>query len=396
MWSLDFSLITYIAAGVALISALILLFFFMPMLRRVTSLARRQTDSELSDNEVFPPVTVMVYAHNDAWNLPTLISDIYAQDYPGEIEVVVVNDIAVDNTEDVVRELQLEHPSLYLTFMPERSRNLSRKKLAVTLGLKAARHDVVVLTCGNCRIDSSDWLRRMMRHIVEGKDVVIGYATLRDSDGEYGDGISSGMRSFDSVWDAIRYLSSAVSGHPQRGNGNNLVYRKHLFFSNNGFAKSLNLNYGDDDILVSEIANGSNCAVEISRQSIVEARETRPGVVYELEKLRHDFTARYLPYRQRLAMGLYCTSSWLWIAALIVMVSTGWPSLIPLCFAIVLAAGLWIPLMFSWRGVSRALMSPHAAFLTLPFLILWHPFYNLRYRIAGYRNKRENYTWSKV
>lgn len=396
MWSIDISVYSCAAAGLALLAAAVLLIFFLPMIRRVTSVARRQTDCPLLDSDDYPAVTVLVYAHNDAWNLPALIDGIFNQDYPGEIEVVVVNDVAVDNTDDVVRELQLRYPSLYLTFMPDRSRNLSRKKLAVTIGLKAARYDVVALTCGNCRIDSPDWLRRMMRHVVEGRDVVIGYAALRDSEGGCTGGIEARLRSFDSVWDALRYLSSAITGHPHRANGNNLVYRKHLFFDNNGFARSLNLNYGDDDILISEIANGDNTAVEISCQSIVEARESRPGVIYELEKLRHDFTARFLPKRHRLAMGLYSCMSWLWLFASVAAVVLGWPSLIPLCFVVVLGVGLWLPLMFAWRNAARSLMAPHAAMAMVPMLVLWHPLYNLRYRIIGARQKRENFTWSKL
>lgn len=396
MWSFDISFLSYIAAGATLLAALVLLLFFMPMMRRVITLARKETDCMVPDAEDCPDVTVMVYAHNDAWNLPTLIDDIFAQDYPGKVEVVVVNDIAADNTEDTVRELQLKYPSLYLTFMPERSRNLSRKKLAVTIGLKAARYDVVLLTCGNCHIDSPDWLRRMMRHVAAGKDVVIGYATLRDLDGGYSNDIGSRLRSFDSVWDALRYLSTAISGHPCRGNGNNLVYRKHLFFENNGFARSLNLNFGDDDILVNEIANADNCAVEISRQSIMEARESRPGVVYELEKLRHDFTAKFLPRRQRLAMGLYCCMAWTWLLGSAGTIVFGLPSLIPACYVALVGIGLWIPLMIAWRNASRVLMASHAALITMPLLMLWHPVYNLRYRIIGKKQRRENFTWSKV
>lgn len=396
MWSIDLSVFSYCGAAVALVAALVLLWSFLPVMRRVFVLAANQTDCPLLDALDYPPVTILVYAHNDAWNLPTLIHDLFNQDYPAPVEVVVVNDVAVDNTHEVVLELQNTYPSLYLTFMPERSRNLSRKKLAVTIGLKAASNDVVMLTCGNCRIDSPDWLRRMMRHVVEGKEVVIGYATLRDSEGEPSGGMNARLRSFDCVWDALRYLSAAISGHPTRGNGNNLVYRKHLFFENKGFARSLNLNYGDDDILVSEIANSHNAAVEISAQSIVEARESRPGVVYELEKLRHDFTARFLPKRPRLMMGLYCTMAWSWLAGSAAAVVFGLPSLIPVIFVVLLAVGVWLPIMFAWRNLANALMAPHVAFVTVPFLVLWHPLFNLRYRIAGARQKRENFTWSKL
>ena len=40
---------------------------------------------------------------------------------------------------DVVSTMQLTHRNLYLTCTPDGVRNLSRKKLAITLGIKATR-----------------------------------------------------------------------------------------------------------------------------------------------------------------------------------------------------------------------------------------------------------------
>ena len=146
-----------------------------PKLRRV---ARRVAldDEEPLPAGGYPSVSVVVYSQTDATNLRTLIPQILEQDYPAPMEVIVVNDEGSEQTESTVSELELRYSNLYMTFAPLNSRNLSRRKLAITLGVKAARYDVLLLTRGNCRIDSPLWLRSMMRHIAAGKEVVIGYA----------------------------------------------------------------------------------------------------------------------------------------------------------------------------------------------------------------------------
>ncbi len=395
MWSLDFTPYTYLAGGVALLAMIILLAVELRQLRKVASVARGQNwliEQNAGDCE---PVSVIVYAHSDAWNLPELIPSIFSQDYQGEIEVVVVNDVAYDNTEDVVREMMLTYPGLKYTFAPAASRNLSRKKLAITLGIKAASHDVLLFTGGNCRVSSDTWLSRMMRHVASGKDVVIGYATLRDHDGEPGKGLSSRLLSFDLIGDSVKYLSAALSGHPYRANGNNLIYRRRMFFENKGFARSLNLTYGDDDIMISEIANADNTAVELSSDAILEAREDRPGVMYELDRLHHDFTSRFLSRTPRVVAGMMSLCWWIWLVAVAAMCWLGRPSLVPVAAAVVLACGLWIPFMLGWRRTCVELKAPHAACVTVPLLMLWHPFYNLRLKLKGFRARRDNYTWSK-
>lgn len=395
MWSFDFTPYTYLAGGVALLAMIVLLSVQLRRIRKVASVAISQRWLIERDARDCEPVSVIVYAHSDAWNLPVLISSIFSQDYEGEIEVVVVNDVAYDNTEDVVKELMFKYPGLRYTFAPAASRNLSRKKLAITLGIKAATHDVLLFTGGNCRVPSDSWLSRMMRHVGSGKDIVIGYSTLRGHDGEPGTGLSSRLLSFDLISDSVKYLTEALSGKPYRGNGNNLIYRRRMFFENKGFARSLNLTYGEDDIMISEIATADNTAVELSSDAIIEAREDRPGVMYELDRIHHDFTSGFLSRTPRVVAGMMSLCWWLWLGAVAVMCYLGWPSLVPVAAAVVMACGLWIPFMLVWRNTCVALKAPHVACVTVPLMMLWHPFYNLRLKIKGFRARRDNYTWSK-
>lgn len=148
-----------------------------------------------------PGVSVIVYAKNDAEHLEVFLPSILSQNYP-DFDVIVVNDGSTDETRDVVTRLESEYDNLYQTYIPDEARSLSRKKLALTVGIKAAKHDIVMLTNANCAPEGSDWLTYMMRNFVEGVDIVAGYAYI---DGE-------GQRkrryvAYDRLMFTLRYIS---------------------------------------------------------------------------------------------------------------------------------------------------------------------------------------------
>ena len=296
----------------------------------------------------FPPVSVIVYSQADGHNLRTLLPQILGQDYPSPFEVIVVNDESSDNTETIVNELELKHPNLYMTFAPERARNLSRRKLSITLGIKAARYDALLHTCGNCRVESPLWMRAMMRHFAAGKEVVIGYAEptgedLADTDRR------PRRRAFDFMWQAVRGLSSAIAGRPFMGTGYNLAYSRRLFFSHKGFSRTLNLNYGDDDIFIREIATRANTAVELSAEARVRAVEYSPAGLQDIYRM------------------------------------------VPPPAALLLALTFCIIHMVLWRRCSVALgLRPLR--LTVPWLALTRPFRTLRHRLRGRRHRTANFT----
>ena len=149
--------VVWVCLGVAL-SAMIFLLTFYRMRTRVRVTAPQP---EVPD-EALPTVSVVVYARDNAADLRKMLPDILTQGYPADkFEVVVVNDGCAEEITDVVNYFSNEFKNLYITYVPEEARNLSRKKLSISLGIKAARHDVVLLTTARCRVKSPLWVRRM-------------------------------------------------------------------------------------------------------------------------------------------------------------------------------------------------------------------------------------------
>lgn len=360
----------------------------------VASVSAKVTDDNEtpfpSEPSAYPAVSVIVYSEDDAENLEVLLPQILEQEYPGHFEVIVVNDGAVSSTKDVIARLEQRYSNLYMTFTPLESRSLSRKKLAVTLGIKAARYEVIMLTTGDCRIESKTWLRAMARHFVEGKEVVIGYSTPLIPDDTPNPW--KRLHSFDSVRTAIEYLSWAIAGRPYRGDCHNLAYRRSLFFKNKGFSRSLHLKYGDDDVFVNEVANKRNTAVELSTASIVEVLSPYPQISHRNSKLRYCYTAKKLKTSARLFFGSSSLAWWCLTASAVALSLTGLPSFLPMIVSGALWLILTITLMCTWRKSSLALGS-RPIFLTFPWFMTIEPLYNFYYCIKSYIKRGSNLTW---
>lgn len=426
-FDIEISTITIALLGIATIAAIFLLTIYRSRIARVarhkqksqpqttcTSDNMQESDSEGTDTHAqfdlapvadspasslelppLPSASVVIYSNDEASNLARLLPQVLGQDYPAQFEVIVVNDGSAESTSDVVSELQMIYPNLYLTYTPDRSRNLSRKKLAITLGIKAARYDVVVMLNANSRVNSNHWLSLMTRNFTDGIDVVIGYAT---PDIESDTFTGRRRRAFDRVAEAVTYLSAAIGNTPFRGFSYNLAYRRECFFKNKGFSRSLNLHYGDDDVFINEIANKRNTAVELCDDSIVECRFYHPVDSHNELKRRYSYTAKYLRKSPRLLFGACSLMAWIWLLASTAAIISTMPNLISMgitaTIAFILALTVWIPLITTWRSTMSALRS-RKLFITIPWFVLTRPFYNAFYKIKNRLNYRRNHTWIK-
>lgn len=356
---------------------------------RVTNDTERDDSGDASRD--YPSVSVIVYSEDDASNLEVLLPQILDQDYPAPFEVIVVNDGAIDSTKDVIARLEQKYSNLYMTFTPQESRSLSRKKLAVTLGIKAAKYSILMHTTGVCQVPSNQWLRRMAGRFDRSTDVVLGYAAPAAQEGTPHPW--KRLHAFDQVRSAVEWISWAIAGRPYRGTACNIAYRREVFFRNKGFSRSLDLKYGDDDVFVSEVANGDNTVVELSSDSMLLDVQAAPASMHRAEKIRRDYTASRLRGHARL---FFSTCSWAWwilLGATVALSIVGLPSILPMIVSVVVLFVTWVWLMITWCRTSRMLWS-RPILITFPWFMSYHPIYTFYYRIKGMRKRGSNLTWS--
>lgn len=388
---------------------------------------------ECADPATLSSVSVIIYAHNDAENLRRSLPYILNQNYP-DFEVIVVNDGMVADDSNVVAEFRREYANVYETFVPDDTRNVSRRKLALMVGIKAAKNEVIVTTNANSHPTSDYWLMAMCRNFSPGTDVVIGQALYNHRSDK---GSGHRLRSFDSVCTRALYTVWAICCKPYRGTCDNLAYRRDTFFANKGFSKSMNLHYGDDDIFVSEIAFRENTAVELSRESFISTTYEDPARALREQKYRYDFTSRYISTRSFATERTMAVLYWLnfmiiallatvaaiditaiFAPALVATISTSLlAALHPETMAtlaghftrgtfgindvLLTVAPLLLLLLHSlpgiivYRSVARILRMPRL-FFTVPLFTLVRPILNLRYHLRGHRYRQQNFTWQRL
>lgn len=274
-------------------------------------------DGDLIYETEYPPISVIISARNESENLQKYLPYVLEQDYP-EFEVIVINDGSTDESEDVLSAFEEKYTNLYHTFTPDGARYISRKKLAVTLGIKASKHNWLVFTDADCRPASNDWLKLMARNFSPQTDIVLGYSAYEQEKGWFQRKVA-----FSNLFMSMRYLGFALIDKPYMGIGRNMAYRKELFFKNKGFSSHLNLQRGDDDLFINEAATPFNTRVETSPDAVIRMEPAYNFKSWKEEKVSYLATSHYYHGLQRYWLGFETTSRLLFIAATIAAIVVG-------------------------------------------------------------------------
>ncbi len=294
---------------------------------------------EAADSPVQQPgVSVIVCARNEERNLRDYLQALLTQDYP-EFEVIVVNDGSIDDTRTYLEYWQKRYRNLKLTFVPAGAKVGSTKKLAITLGAKAAQYDYLLLTDADCRPESTHWISEMMkgfaqqpvsaavsqrsglsaqRSASEAVSIVLGFGAYFAKPG-----LLNRLIQFDTLFNGLQYLGMAACGHPYMGVGRNLAYSKRLFFQQGGFYHLMTSKAGDDDLFVNRVATAANTAVVCTRDSLTWSVPKTNLIDWFRQKRRHLSVAPKYKSSSKFRLGLEPLTRGLLYAALIILVVLG-------------------------------------------------------------------------
>jgi biofilm PGA synthesis N-glycosyltransferase PgaC len=270
---------TYIQVALFILLLLCFIVQLYFLIANQNSLASYKLLDELP--EVNTPISVVISARNEVKNLRENLPSILQQNYP-HFEVVVVNDCSSDDSDLVLEELQRTYSQLRVVTITEHIRFKTAKKFALTLGIKAAKHEHLLFTDADCKPASVHWITRMAANFTDPTQIILGYSPYYKTKNF----LNSFIR-FETVKTAINYLSAALNGDAYMGIGRNLAYTKTLFFSVKGFAAHMHVMSGDDDLFVNQNATPVNTAIEIHPDAFMFTHaKTTLGSFYK-QKRRH-------------------------------------------------------------------------------------------------------------
>ena len=238
---------------------------------------------ESTPNEFKPNLSVVICARNEANNLQENLHYVLEQDYPN-FEVIIVNDCSQDYSEYILKQLVAQYPDkLRVVTITEHPRHKTSKKFAATLGIKAAKYEILVFTDADCKPNSVHWLSNMANHYQNpATEIVLGFSPYYHKPG-----LLNKMIRYETCLTAINYFGFALAGMPYMGIGRNLSYKKSLFFKGKGFASHIHIPSGDDDLFVNQHAKRTNVAIEFGVDTHVLSNPKTTFSGFWVQKFRH-------------------------------------------------------------------------------------------------------------
>lgn len=216
----------------------------------------KPTNANDQEASSLPKLTVILTPHEEAEKLEQHLPEILHQDYPAGYQVIVVTEYGAHDTLDVLKRFRHDmetapdaypHVSLYVTYIPNSSRYMSRKRLAMTLGVKAAQTQWVVFIESDSTPSSRQWLQHIGKACtIPDTKMVIGY-------GHFEPEAPTTWR-FDRLQAACYLLREDVKGIAYRTLSHTVALLKDEFMQNDGFEGSLSLVRGEYECLVNKYA----------------------------------------------------------------------------------------------------------------------------------------------
>ena len=216
-----------------------------------------------------PAVSVIIAIRNGEKSLPNLLADLSAQDYPGEVEFILVDDKSIDSTRILIQEISEVDKRIILENSSNGDTILNYKKRALNAGIKRAKNEWLLFTDVDCRLNPG-WVTGMATYFEDDVDYVVSY-----SEADRGKKWVTRFQALDFLMLMIAARGSTNSGRAWASTGQNQAYRKTLFNSVGGFSQIAKELQGDDTLFLQVcrknksakvvFADKSNCRI-IARQ----------------------------------------------------------------------------------------------------------------------------------
>ena len=260
--------------------------------------------NQVNSNSKDHGISVLIAAKNELENLRVLIPLLLKQSH-NLFEIIIINDRSTDGSYDFLLAQANQHPNLKVITVDELPNHLNAKKYALTLGIKAANYEQVLLTDADCKPESENWIGSFANSWKDKSEFVLGFSGYDKKPG-----ILNYFIRFETILTAIQYLGAAALGKPYMGVGRNLSYSKSLFLSKKGFHGFQDLVGGDDDIFVNKYANSSNTSTVLSPDSLIASIPKLTVSDFFIQKTRHLSVGKHYSLKSKIILGVF-TLSWI-------------------------------------------------------------------------------------
>lgn len=259
-----------ISAFAFLIATGILVFYYLFFFTRIAFYGRNE--SHTAGNL---PFSIIIGAQNELSQLKANLIPILEQDYKNEegevnFEVILISFEASEETHFFLKGMAEKYAHFRYIQISQEIKGIPKQKYALTLGVKGAKYETVILTGVETAPKSEKWLSYMDGAFKEGIEVVLGYNTYRK-----GKGLLNRIARYENYLEGIFYLSLALAKIPYNGSYKNFACKKGLFFKHASFLSDQRAFPESVTSFVTLAANRHNTAVLLGAQTVTQSQPLR-------------------------------------------------------------------------------------------------------------------------
>ena len=325
-------------------------------------------------------VSVVVCARDEAANLVKNLPGVLVQKYSTTHEVIVVNDNSFDESKYILEELKKEFKQMQVVELTQEAKMIPGKKFPLSIGIKTAKHEILLLTDADCVPASEDWITSMQNAYGEDTEIVLGYGAFHKKKG-----FLNKLIRWETFHTAIQYMSYALAGIPYMGVGRNLSYKKVVFFRQKGFSAHNHIPGGDDDLFINAAGTKTNTRINIDKDSFTLSEPASSWQQWKKQKARHYTTSKYYKPLHKFLLAAYAFVHFFFYPLLIVSaLFFNWQLAL-----IVLAVKLLVQGIVFYKAMDK--LDEKDLFPLFIFFDLWMFFYYLMFAPALLRKPKQSW-----
>lgn len=359
----------------------------MNPLFRMPKSATEVTEEE--EQTILPPLSVIIAVNDNASVLERNLPLFLAQEYEPGFQLIIVANEGDSLADDVIKRFK-QYDNIQSTFIPKTHFYVSREKLGVTLGVKAAKNEWCLLVDDLCYPESNHWLAEMGKACTDARNIVVGYCNYDNESKSFQR--FARLRHFAYLW------REAVKGVPYAANYANIAFRKSDFIAGDGYRDNLECVRGEYDFIINKYARTRKTGIVTSAEgSLTEVapsnslwHKRRIFYIHSTKLMHHGFCHKALSFLDSLLLHLT------WICCLAFGVLGG----IFQNWVVLAAAVIALIINIVWRSATgkNATLRLHedisyGAIIWFELTSVWH---SLADRIRYWRADKYDFTCHKL
>ena len=216
----------------------------------------------VSNNTFHPNVTIIISAHNEEENLPSLLNILVNQEYNSEYEIIIANDRSTDDTKDIILSYTKKYNYIKLINIEETPIGWGHKKWALNQCIKKAQFNIIIQTDGDC-LPKPKWIKSIVEYFSDSDVIFVSApAPMENKNNQF-----SEYYKLDSLAQDALSAAAFTKGMSFSCTGRNLAFLKNAFLDIDGYEGIEHYESGDDDLLLQKFSTLLNGGIKFSFNS---------------------------------------------------------------------------------------------------------------------------------